>query len=247
MWTNALAFLSEIVAHWLALVTGPVVTLALIFIDKKLKREIKWKHFVALFLIGVPVAMFLAWQDEHTSAGWRGDQILRLTAQIQDRDSQIRLLKLELATKETPITVQAAPDPEVEEILRRQDEELRTLRSEIPSPRKRALQLSHDILGFLADRLKVEPNNTAFENAPTRQEAVKALHDSEEQDDRWMRETESEYELHFGARVVSFMQDMQSSGLNVDGLQPCQFPMGNTFAIEECGARIGALAEKLRQ
>lgn len=244
MWSNFLVYVSEIFGHWLALVFGPVITLVLVFAEKWLKWDVRRKHYVIVFLIGIPFAMFFAWRDEHTSSEWRGKQITRLTAEVQDRDMQIRALNNELETKQRPIVVQAAPDQAVEALLARQDRELRALKNEIPSPRKRALRLSNDILAFLAARMKVEPN----ESPPvgmTKQQFLQAIKVSEQRYDLWARDTASQYQVQFGRRVETVIDDMQSAGIKTNRIQMCLYSNGNTFQIQDCGARIGALAEKL--
>lgn len=244
MSNSLFVYASELLHHWLALFAGPVVTVVLLVLDKGLKREIKPKPFVALLLIGIPIAMFLAWRDEYTSAEWRGSDITRLTAQLQDEDARTHALSGQLAAKQQPIVVQAAPDPAVEELLERQDRELRALKSEMPSPRKRALQLSNDILKFMADRRKSEPNLTPPVGL-TKAGYNQALNEINQKYTRWLHQTGAQYDVRFEARLQAVIDDMQAAGIKTDSLRICVFSNGNTLAMEACGARIGALAEKL--
>ncbi len=225
--------------------------IALVIVEalKKVPRTKEWAErlrweFWAIAASCIFIATFQAWHDEFKQAETFSSSNSQLIGENsilkQDKDT----LTAELVNKERPIIVQAAPDPEVQRLLKRQDEELAKLKSEMPSPKKKALQFSNDILKFLGDRMKVQPNLPALMGVTSEQWQQK-MNEHTQNYMRWMNETAAEYQVRFGARVSSVLDDMQSAGLNTANIQMCVFSNGNTFGVQDCGARIGALAEKL--
>jgi hypothetical protein len=207
----------------------------------------KWfpaKIFWGVAVLCMAIATFQAWHEEHTRAAQLSDDKIALSAKNDALNAENGRLTNQLIAKERPIVIQAVPDAEVQKLLKRQDEELAKLKNSVPSSRKKALQLSNDILNFLSDRMKTQPDTPELIGM-TKEQWQQKMNEHGQNYDRWMRETAAEYQVRFGARVSSVSDDMQSAGLNTVNIQGCIFSNGNTFRIQQCGAQIGALAEKL--
>lgn len=210
-------------------------------------KEIKWGFAVVVFMIAQGVAYHdLQGELEHING--LNSQLLQINSGDKIRqaalEQEVNHLRDLLMAKDRPIVVQAAPDLEVQKLLKRQDEELIKLKDALPSPKRKALQLSNDILKFLADRMKIQPSSPDLIGA-TREQWQQKMNEHTQNYVKWMNETAAEYQVRFGVRVSSVMEDMQTAGLNTANVQMCIFSNGNTFMTQECGARIGALAEKL--
>ena len=237
----------EVIGHWLAFVTGSVVSVGILIWEKWKKREVKWKTIVAIFSIGLLVSLFFAWQDEYTSAEWRKVEISRLSGILQVKDAQIQQLQSQVAAKDRPINLQVQTDPQVLELITRLDEDLANTKSKLPSPRKRALQLSKDVLMFLADRMRTRPSFPVWDRNRTSEQLVQALNDTDKAFTKWTTDMVEDYHLRFGVRVDAVIEDMQMAGLDPTEIRRCDFSNGNTEMIQSCGSRIGAIAEKLPQ
>jgi hypothetical protein len=142
--------------------------------------------------------------------------------------------------------VQAAPDPEVQKLLKRQDEELARLKSKMPSPKKRALQLSNDLLRFLDEQMKTQPQLPMPHAGMTMEELTKQRDGYSALYIQWMNQTSSEERNRFALRMAEVFQDMQDEKIDGNATSSmCQFFNGNTFGIQECATSIGVLAQKL--
>jgi len=75
----------EVLHHWIALVTGSVFSLYFLFPEKRRKKQVA----VGIFLAALMLSMFFAWQDEYTSAQWRGNEISRLNAVNYDQQTRL--------------------------------------------------------------------------------------------------------------------------------------------------------------
>jgi len=247
MWNHVLVYFSEIVNHWIAIVTGSAVSLFILIKEHRSQTPVKWKIIVTIFVAGCLLAMFFAWQNEYTSAEWRGGEIERLTAAIQAQQAQIQNLQTLVAQKDRPIILQQQTDPAILKLVERQDAELARLKSEIPSPRKKALQLSNDILKFLGERQKDEPT---FQFSPTTTTDEWNQHMQQERQayTAWMNQTAAESRERFALRVADVLEDAKENGIDTSRIQGiCEFYNGNTFALQTCGVNIGSLARQLPQ
>jgi hypothetical protein len=234
--------------HWIAIVTGSGVSLYILVKEKYTDKPVRWKTILAIFFAGFLVSLFLAWQDQYTSAEWRGAEISRLNGLIQDQDEEIKNLRNELAQKDRPVVLQYTTDPEVTKLLKRQDAELARLKTQNPSPKKKALQLSNDILKFLAERVKNQPALPAGPTVGSDEESQRRRSEVWERVmGPYTRQVGADFQVYFGARVMAIANDMQAAGLTgFEGLtSACEFSNGNFYVIQECGERIGALSERL--
>jgi len=82
------SLLIEVAHHWLAVVTGSTVSLFMLIWEKKKEKQIKWKYVLGIFFVGLVVSIFFAWQDEYTSAEWRGREISRLEEELRQTRQQ---------------------------------------------------------------------------------------------------------------------------------------------------------------
>lgn len=205
-------------------------------------KELKWGFAVVVFML----AQGLAYRDLQ-----KENQRL-LTVEENDRSTQATLeqenknLTTRLMEKERPIVLQTTPDPEIQKLLRRQDADLAKLKNAMPSPKKRALQLSNDLLRFLDERMKAQPQfpmphpGISSEDLMKQQGAYSALYV------QWMNETASEERSRFAVQIGEVMQDFQDEKLDTGSLgSKCSFFNGNTFMIQDCATQIGVLAQKL--
>ena len=80
-------FILGLWSHWAALVTGSAISIVVIIVEKKLRRNIEWKHVIWVMTCAIVVSSFLTWRDEYTSAQWRGTEIARLNGVIEGLQS----------------------------------------------------------------------------------------------------------------------------------------------------------------
>jgi hypothetical protein len=75
-------FLLALFDHWIAIVSGGVLSVVVIFVEKKFHRTISWKHVAWVMVTAFVVSCFLTWRDEYTTAERRGNEIGRLNGII---------------------------------------------------------------------------------------------------------------------------------------------------------------------
>src|SRR5258708_13811850 len=139
-WAELILFIKVYLSNWQSYATGGIVT-GLISAGERLSgKNLSKKAYFLIFVVSFSLAaFFLAWRDEFTSAGKLSSTTSQLTGENRILKQENETLTNKLADKERPIIVQAAPAPEIEKLLRRQDEELAKLKNSLPSPKKRAL------------------------------------------------------------------------------------------------------------
>lgn len=143
-------------------------------------------------------------------------------------------------------------DPEIEKILRHQEEEISQLKSENPSPKKKALELSNDIIKFVADETRSEPI-IPIRRAATGEEFAKQQEEDTAAYQKWGNEINVQFQYLFARRIAYLEDDVRA--LNLPGPKPgglpdeafvhCENMNGSLRAIERCGIALGALASKL--
>lgn len=189
----------------------------------------------------MPIAIFFSWQDQYTSAEWRATELLKANAVLSEKDHEIGALQTALAQKDRPLVI--TTDPEITKMLNRQERELAQLKDSLPSPKKRALQLSNDIFKFYDNRMKNQPHFP--EQTPvSEQERNQQLAQFSQASEQWMHETGTAYNREFSSRVAILLEQMREAGLKEPGIEMCTESMGNTYSVQHCAARIGALADK---
>jgi hypothetical protein len=244
---HAWVLVTQIFQHWVALVSGSAVSLFILIKEKATDKPVRWKTIVSIFVAGFFVSLFFAWQDEYTSAEWRGNEVIRLSALTGAEGEQIKLLQTQLSQKDRPVVLQYVTDPAIMRLLNRQEQELAELKTELPSPKKKALQVSNDLLRFLADREKAEPPFPLPTGAMTTPDDFRQQMTIHEQAYlKWMTETATESQTRFAVPLAEVLQDMKAENIDVgraNGL--CTFFNGNTFGIQDCATTIGVLAQKL--
>jgi hypothetical protein len=243
MLSHVFSYIAAIFDHWLA--SWGAVGLLVVAMIEKLHKPISKKWFIWAATSCALIAMFQAWNDEHTRADQLSSDKSALVGANNTLTKENGHLGDLLREKDKPIIVQAAPDPEVDKLLKRQDEELTNLKTQLPSPKKRALQVSTDILKFLGDRVKNQP--TFFPTTGETGEDWRRQNDQFSQDYmKWMNETAAKYQVQFAIPIAEVLQDMKSEGIDISGVDICNVSNGNTFAIQKCGVGLGTLAEKLQ-
>ena len=245
-WTELLLFVKVYLSNWQSYATGGVIT-GLISVGERLSgKSLSKKRYFLIFIVSFSLAaFFLAWRDEFRRAEGLNFINTQLGTENKILKQDKETLETKLASKERPIIVQATPDPEIQRLLKRQDEELEKLKSEMPSPRKKALLLSNDMLKFLGDRIKTQPSSPGMElRRVSAEQWNQTMNEYTRKYETWMRETGADYQVLFGTRISSVLDDMQSNGLDTASIRICPYSNGNTFGIEDCGTRIGVLAEK---
>ncbi|HKV05107.1 MAG TPA: hypothetical protein VJO53_08380 [Candidatus Acidoferrales bacterium] len=244
---HVLVLATEVFHHWIAVVTGSAVSLYILISEKWRDKPVRWKTITGIFFAGLVFSIFFAWQDEYTSAEWREGEIQRLAGLTQAQDTQIKQQQKELQDKERPIILQAQTDPGIRALVERQDVELSKLKSEIPSPRKQALQLSNDILKFLAERERNEPQEQVT-TTTTREEWNNQMQQFEQQYSTWMKETAAESQQRFAVPIAEVLEAARGAGVDASRIQgECEFFNGNKFGLQMCAVNIGTLANKLPQ
>lgn len=93
-------FFLEAAGHWIAIVTGSAVSLFILIREKKNKKPIEWRTILVIFAAGLAISLFFSWQDEYTSAKWRGGEIQRLTAVTAAQTIQIGELDHTISDKD---------------------------------------------------------------------------------------------------------------------------------------------------
>src|SRR5260370_37343937 len=76
-------FLAAVFSHWQAYLTGGAPTAILVVLREVFEVSLPRKFYVWLFLGGfLPLAVFLAWDDEHTARTHADAELARLTTPI---------------------------------------------------------------------------------------------------------------------------------------------------------------------
>jgi hypothetical protein len=238
--TNIRIYISSVFDHWLFTWGG--IVLMVIAMIQAAGKSVKTRWFFGAASVCLVIAMFQGWQDQYMSAEWRGGEISRLGGVLQGKDAQIQRLQNQLIAKDRPIILQYAADPAIAKLVARQNKQID--QNPLPSPRKRALQVSNDILKFLADRLKEQPS-IPLPTQTTREDAIRRTVQFSQAYDKWMTDTGADYGVRFGVPVAEVVQNMKEAGIDVSQLNGCTYSSGNTFAIQDCGTQLGVLAEKL--
>ncbi len=246
MWSHVSTCVAGVIDHWVAIVTGSSVSLFILVKEKWSDKPVRWKTILAIFFAGFLISLFFAWQDQYTSAEWRGGEVSRLNGLIQGRDAEITNLRNELMQKDRPVVLQYATDPEITKMLNRQDQELAKLKNSLPSPKKRALQVSNDLLKFLAERNRAQPQFPMPNTTGTKEEFIKQQNAFEQAYVQWMNETSAQAQTRFAIPVAQVLEDMRTENIDAgSGGNLCTLFNGNTYAIQSCATTIGVLAQKL--
>jgi septal ring factor EnvC (AmiA/AmiB activator) len=232
--------------HWEPLVLGGVVGVVIFLYEHRKKEPIPWRLIGYIIAAALLVSCFSAWKDQYTSAEWRGAEIGRLTTLLQAKNDQIGQLQDELRQKDRPIVLQTTTDPEIIRLLNQQERELARLKTELPSPKKRALQASNDLLRFLTERERAEPTFPIPDRNMTPDEFSKQQQAFEQAYEQWMNETRAESQTRFAVPLAQVLQDMRAENIDVGRAAAfCSFFNGNLFGIQGCATDIGVLAQKL--
>jgi hypothetical protein len=238
-------FLSNVFSHHLAWIGGILTIIGLI--EKVRDASVPIPRPVIWWSVGLLlfVASYEAWMDEHQNAAVLiGEKAILTSVNSQLSTTNTNLIG-QLGAKDRPVIIQVPPDPEIEKLLQRQDTELGKLKSQQPSPKKRALQVSHDMLMFLGDRTKSQPTFPIPTSATTREDSRRQDEQFTQLYEKWMRETAAEYQVRFSVPVAQILEDAKAAGIDTSGLGLCGISNGNTFGIQRCAASVGTLAEKL--
>jgi hypothetical protein len=246
-WSELLLFVKVYLSNWQSYATGGVVT-GLISVGERLfGKPLPKKAYFLIFVVSFSLAaFFLAWRDEFRRADGLASSNSQLSAENGLLKQTNGTLTSKLMEKERPIILQATPDPQIEKLLRRQDEELAKLKNSLPSPKKRALQVSTDLLKFLTEREKAQPSFPMPRDNTTREEFTKQQDGFEQAYLQWMNGTATESQARFAIPLAQVLEDMKAENIdtgNVSGF--CTFFNGNTFGIQNCATGIGVLAQKL--
>jgi hypothetical protein len=106
MWSDILVFVSSVLSHWQAYVTGGAITGLVALVERLLDWKMpKWAYaalYIGIFLL---VAFFLAWRDQYRVAL----DVPTLRQQIKDKDDAIA----ELKSHPPQITIPPFPAPQV--------------------------------------------------------------------------------------------------------------------------------------
>jgi len=237
--------------HWIGIASGSTVSLGILIYEKWNEKPVRWRIIVGIFFLGLLASLFFAWQDQYTSAEWRGGEIKRLSGEVSAKNEEIKRLNGTISQKDRPIILQTSVDPQLKKLLVQQEVALEKLKNQIPSPKKRALQLSSDILKFLGEREKIQP---VFPEPPAvspgmsmdtyRQLSQQKNAEYDRTCDSWMNTIRADYKSQFSVRIIQTLEDFKNVGLEDPSQGLCWWG-GNLFAIQACGAKIGLYAEKL--
>jgi septal ring factor EnvC (AmiA/AmiB activator) len=241
-----MSFLWMVFSKWQGYVTGGGITALLVVGERLAGKTLPKKVFVAIFVLSfLLVSMFVAWREEYTSAEWRGGEVSRLSAVSQAQQNQVQQLQSELAQKERPIILQQQPNPEISKLISLQEQEISKMQDKLPSPKKRAYQVSNEILKFLEERTKAQPKPTRSE-VTTQRDWNKQVNQIESAYETWANETSSQFRLRFTIPIAGVLEDVRQTGREPGGLNAlCNAMNGNLFAIRECASGIGNIAPSL--
>jgi hypothetical protein len=110
MWPNVVAFASNIWGHLITLVAGCVVTYVIGLIEKHvLKRPVSLRTEVGILAVFVFAACFQAWQDQHTSAKGRADDLHTAELKIVKKDAEIVALNRRVTTLQDALAIAGRP------------------------------------------------------------------------------------------------------------------------------------------
>jgi|ERR1700723_651269 len=169
-------------------------------------------------------------------------------------NAEIADLKIKLAaaekTKKPPVLVQH--DPVIDQILKSQQDQIAQLRTQFPCPKKKALELSNEIIKYATDAIKDMPLPTMV-GATTKEESARRFQHDIAEEERWQNQLNAGFQYQFARRIADLQEDVRA--LHLPGLMPgglpdesflhCDNMNGNPTAIEKCGISLGNLANKL--
>lgn len=223
------------------------------FVEQRFNKKIhvptklKWGFAIAVFIVAQGVA-YRDLESEVDQAGSLNTELVQLNGKcktaIDGLERENKTLRDLVMAKDRPIIVQAAPDLAAQKLLQRQDEELRKLKDSTPSLRRRALQLSNDMLNFSAEVIRDMPQSPFLSRAKNNEDFKAQWDQFSIQTSKFLDGKAAEYQRQFSVRIVSLQEDLKTIGINgnIDG---CQYSNGNTFGMQRCGTAIGVLAEKI--
>jgi hypothetical protein len=257
-----LGYLAAILDHWLFW-WGAIGLLIVAMIEKLLNRPLRKKWFFIAALACLVVAMFQAWNDENE----RAEKLLTangtLTTQNRTLQQDKDRLVAELANKDRPLVVQVPPDPEISKILKTYQSELARLANQVSSPKKRALQVSTDILKFLGEREKGQPILSAKRSVVLNDggrlgshplgetgyrrdlEWTQQAERHEQAMTRYLNDTVADFHTRFTLSVNQVIQDMETAGIDSRMAEIYCTAANNIVVVQNCAVTLGTLAEKL--
>lgn len=231
--------------HWEPLVLSGAVGVLIFVYEHRKKEPVSWRLIGYIMAAALLVSCFSAWRDQYTSAEWRGGEVQRLNGVTQAQQSRIQGLQTIAENKDRPIIVRS--DPALDALVKEQNVELAVLKQRMPSPRKQALQLSHDILLFYAQQEKEEPE-VVPPMGLTESQWVAVVNSQNQNEITYIKQMFARFTERFAVRIQQLEDDVQSDKISSEGFYRCHSGMegvGATFEIEECGTYLGVLANKL--
>src|ERR1017187_8346972 len=238
-------FIVAVFHYWQSLLTGGAIAIVIMIYERKNNKPLRWDVIAGVMVAALFISCFFAWKDQHGAADSESREISRLAGMQQADATQIGNLQTLLASKDRPVVLQATADPEMTAILKRQDEELTKLKASLPSPKKKALQLSHDILSFVAERSRMRPPAPTVNYGANREEFKRQWDQYAQTLTAQANETAAQYQIRFGSQVSSVLNDLKAANINTAAIDGCITSSGGDFWMQICGSRIGALADKL--
>jgi hypothetical protein len=211
-----------------------------------LSKELKWGFAVVVFLIAQGVA-YRDLEGDLEQANSRNGQLLQLNVAQKGKQEGLEhenlTLRDELMAKDRPVILQYTTDPQIAKMLNQQTQELLKLKNSLPSPKKKALQLSNDMIKFSQDITRNLPTLPAIRTA-SREEYIAQMDQFSRGYAQFLNNKAADYNGQFSVRLASLEEDIKAAGLP-DSLGMCQHSNGNTFMMENCATLVGVLADKL--
>ena len=177
-----------------------------------------------------------------------GTKISSLTAEVSTKDSEIDWLR-----DHQSVVVAPTSDPKIASILQQLQNDDRALKSEPKNIlKKRALQISHDVLTYLAERDQVKPSDANFDH-----DSLEQLRQAEnnylQKYNVWWNETRQFYLLNYSLELISVLNEMKAQGIDTKSILSggndirslCQIAV-NELVLSDCGSTVGTLAKQIR-
>jgi hypothetical protein len=102
-------FLWLVLLKWQGYVTGGVLVAILAVAERKTGRQLPWAVFKWIFgVFFLLLSVFLVWRDQYTSAEWRGNRVVELSAELAESASQVAQLKAQVTELQAELKARPA-------------------------------------------------------------------------------------------------------------------------------------------
>jgi len=100
---EVLLFLRSIGGYWWAIFGGGVVSVGVMLVERRRKRDLPWPWLVGIMSVALLISCFLAWRDVYRENESQRQSIATLTAEKSSLQGEVKALREEMDTKRDEI------------------------------------------------------------------------------------------------------------------------------------------------